>query len=384
MDFKPLYRQSLTALGSKLHFAAHSHHLWPDCVAQAQNQYVQDAFTYADEKWGAAIAPLEQSVKQYIATHLQLNDPNQICFGPNIHTLFFRLVSCFDLRAPLKILSTDSEFYSFSRQAQRLSEYDNIHVTKINVLPMVDFKNRLLEEVQTGSYQMIYLSQVFFNSGLAVDFLDELANITSAETMIVIDGYHAFGAIPTNLTRIQDRVFYLAGGYKYLQSGEGICFMTVPRSANTYRPLYTGWFAEFDSLDDHQSTVSYAPNASRFLGATTDPSGLYRMHAVWTSWNQQGIHIPNIHQHVMELQKHFLMLLSQKKLHGLSIDDLLHVQQNWEFYGHFLTFQTSKAKQIQALLREKDIITDCREDRLRFGFGMYHSIADISSLFERL
>ncbi|MCV9388699.1 aminotransferase class V-fold PLP-dependent enzyme [Reichenbachiella ulvae] len=384
MNYKLLYQKSLLALGKTLHFGAHSHHLWPDCVQEAQNQYVKDAYRWADEKWGEAIAPVEKECKQLLAQHLELSDPNQICFAPNVHTLFFRLVSCFDLRKTLNILSTDSEFYSFSRQALRLSEYDNITVDQVPTLPFLGLKARFLNQLREKDYDIVYISQVFFNSGLAIDFMEELAQSVTDKTMIVVDGYHAMGAIPTSLKKLENRIFYLAGGYKYLQSGEGVCFMTVPNTASHYRPLYTGWFAEFDSLDNHENTVSYAPDASRFLGATTDPSGIYRMHSVLKSWKEQKIDITAIHNFISSLQAYFINQLESQNIFGLNKMDLIHIQEGTTKFGHFLTFRTENAQQIQRQLRELDIITDCREDRLRFGFGMYHSTEDIDQLFERL
>ena len=47
-------------------------------------------------------------------------------------------------------------------------------------------------------------------------------------TFVVIDGYHGFMAMPTMLESIQDRAFYVAGGYKYAMSGEGVCFLHSP------------------------------------------------------------------------------------------------------------------------------------------------------------
>ncbi len=382
--FKPLYNRSLSAMGDRLHFAAHSHHLWPDCVFEAQLRYVEDAFTWADEKWENAVTPVEHDARRRIARLLGVRDPDRIAFAPNTHSLFFRLVSCFDLRRPLRILSTDSEFYSFSRQALRLEEYDNITVERVPTLPFDTFADRFLEKVDAGGWDMIYISQVFFNSGLAIDFMNTLAERAPTNAMVIIDGYHGCGALPTDLAAIQDRVFYMAGAYKYLQSGEGACFMTTPANLDACRPLYTGWFAEFDALDHHEEAVNYAPDARRFLGATFDPSGICRLNAVLSSWENEGITVNRIHAHVRELQHYFMRQVDERGLLGLGCDDLVHVQQDCDHYGHFLTFRTKDALAHRKTLRGLDIITDSREDRLRFGFGMYHDTGDIDRLFVRV
>ena len=51
-----------------------------------------------------------------------------------------------------------------------------------------------------------------------------VGSVRNPETLVVIDGYHGFCAVPTSLRAIEDRAFYLAGGYKYAMSGEGVCF----------------------------------------------------------------------------------------------------------------------------------------------------------------
>ncbi len=371
-------------MGDKLHFAAHSHHLWPDCVADAHQQYVLDGFAEADEKWGKSIIAIETQLKSHLQELMHLDDPNRLCFSPTIHTLLYRLISCFDLTQPLNILSSDSEFYSFTRQVNRLAEYDHIQSKEVAVLPFQDFKERFLLAIKEGQQDIIYISQVFFNSGLTVDFLEEIVETAHPDTMIIIDGYHACGAIPVDLTTIQSKVFYLGGGYKYMQAGEGICFMSVPDHLEKYRPLYTGWFAEFDSLEDNQNTVPYAPDARRFLGATSESAGMYRMCSVFNMWKANNMTIEKIHDYVLQLQLHFLAKLAKHGMMGLTTEDLIITQQKASQFGHFLTFNTDQALAMKQVLQGKNITVDSRADRLRFGFGTYQTTSDIDALFERL
>jgi kynureninase len=53
--------------------------------------------------------------------------------------------------------------------------------------------------------------------------------------------------------------------------------------------------------------------------------------------------------------------------------------------GHFLTFRLPHAPAVsKRLAAELGVLTDARQDRLRFGFGLYHDEADIDELFKRL
>ena len=88
---------------------------------------------------------------------------------------------------------------------------------------------------------------------------------------MVIDGYHAFMAIDAPFgPTVAQSCFYLGGGYKYAMSGEGCAFLHAPPGFGP-RPSVTGWFAEFDDLTLPPGSVGYAPDGSRFLGATFDP-----------------------------------------------------------------------------------------------------------------
>ena len=147
-------------------------------------------------------------------------------------------------------------------------------------------------------HDLIYLSQVFYDSGFAGSDLDQIvSSVPENRTFIVIDGYHAFMARPLNLGAIQDRVFFLAGGYKYAMSGEGACLHSPPGYAP--RPLDTGWYAGFGQLDRGQRDDAYGDDGSRFAGATFDPSGVYRLGAVLAWLDSEGATPSRIHEHAL-------------------------------------------------------------------------------------
>jgi len=227
---------------------------------------------------------------------------------------------------------------------------------------------------------MIFTSQVFFNSGLSCPDLNDWVFCVSNKTMIVVDGYHAFGAIPTDLKRFEDRIFYMAGGYKYMQSGEGICFMTVPKGTEA-RPINTGWFASFETLTSSQETVEYSNSAMRFAGSTYDSCGCYRMNAVMDMFKKENLTVSSVHERVLELKKYFV-----SKINEASFEDLKNIiEEKGELtQGHYVTFKTPRANEIEEILGKNNITVDSREDRLRFGFGLYHDLSDIDNLVEKL
>ena len=382
MSFKAGYSRFLGGLGERLHFCAHSHHPWPDCTRDAHLRAWDDAAARADEKWSIVLHELIPVAQAAIAAALRLPEPGNIAFAPNTHEFIVRLLSCLPVKP--RILTTDSEFHSFARQAARLEE-DGATVMRVAVEPFETFTERFIHEAQNGDWDMVFHSQVFFNSGLRLTE-NELMLIAAAvnDTAIhVVDGYHGFMAVPTDFSKLARRAFYLAGGYKYAQAGEGVCFMAVPPGCSL-RPRNTGWFADFAGLEKGISKpVGYGEGGWRFWGSTFDPSGLYRWNAV-TEWRRSlNLTVEKSDAHVRALQTRFLKRLAEKargpfKTEALISDDLSRL-------GHFLTFRLPDAPALsKRLSAENGVLTDARGDRLRFGFGLYHDEADVDALFSRL
>ena len=51
--------------------------------------------------------------------------------------------------------------------------------------------------------------------------------------------------------------------------------------------------------------------------------------------------------------------------------------------GNFLVFRDARAPQIHDRLLETGIVVDCRDDRLRVGFGLHQDEADVDEFFRR-
>ena len=365
-----------------LHMACHSHHYWADVTQDAVNAYWQDAADMADLKWEKIFGEKIPAFQRGIANALKLPAPEQIALAPNTHELVFRLLSAFDLAEPLRILTTDGEFYSFARQLLRLEELPNVQVTRIPTLPYATLAERFEEELQSGQYQLAYASQVFFDSGVAFPGLLELAARKPDTTEMVIDGYHGFFARPTDLSAVADKVFYTAGSYKYLGAGEGMCFMTIPRGCQL-RPLNTGWFAEMAELENRTEGVGFGNDWLRFAGATMDFSPLYKALSVLELYQQEGISVETIHEYVLKNQQRFLQAMDTASHPTLNRENLI-AHDLEHSHGHFFTFRCGSAEaaeKLQADLREKNVLCDRRQQLLRLGFAIYHPQ---SETFERL
>ncbi len=374
MNLKPGFSRFLEAKPGRLHFAAHSHHPWPDVSFEAQQRAWLDAAEMVDDKWEHVFGNVVPRAASRVAGALGLSDPATLTFAPNTHDFLVRIFSC--LEPPVRVLTSDAEFHSFTRQSRRWEEGGLALVDRVPAEPFDTFAERFTREARAGAHDLIYLSQVFFDSGFVVPDLDRIVSSAPEDrTFIVIDGYHAFMALPTHLGSIQDRVFYLAGGYKYAMAGEGACFLHCPPGYGP-RPVDTGWYAGFGQLESGVGEeIHYATDGSRFAGATYDPSGVYRLDAVLGWLESNDVNAGAIHSHVGALQARFL---GSAKLQGELLPQRGHQR------GNFLTLRSDLAGDLYRRLHDRGVITDYRGDRLRIGFGIYHDDQDLDRLMEIL
>lgn len=378
LDLRRHFSRFLNSEPDRLHFAAHSHHPWPDVTRDAHLQAWDDAARLIDDKWEHVLGPILEEFRGHVACHLDLPDPSTIAVAPNTHEFLKRILSCFARTRPIRILTSDGEFHSFSRQIARLEEDGEVALNRIPVEPFATFEERFHAAAKDG-YDLVFVSQVFFNSGFAMD-IGPLADM-AGDAMLVIDGYHGFMALPTSLRSLADRAFYLAGGYKYAMAGEGACFMHCPPGWGL-RPRDTGWYAAFGDLSKAQEgQVAYSGDGWRFMGATFDPSGLYRFNAVMRWLAELGITVEAIHAHAHALQSRFLHLAADCA--GFDANSLVVPLQETQ-RGNFLTFERFDAQEIHGRLAARRVVTDVRGHRLRLGFGLYQTQAEVAELVRRL
>jgi selenocysteine lyase/cysteine desulfurase len=382
-SLKAHFSRALSGGGGRLHLAAHSHHLWPDVSLTAHLQAWEDAATLWDAKWARIFGAVLPEAQRHIARHLHLPDPGAIAFAPNTHEFVVRLFSALPRGRAARVLTTDGEFHSFARQAARLAEDGAIELDIVQVEPFADFPARFMQAAARG-HDLVFFSQVFFNSGFALSDLDALVRaVPNPEALVVVDGYHAFMALPVDLSGIAARAFYLGGGYKYAAAGEGACFLVCP-PGYARRPTDTGWYAAFGALAQAGGgLVSYAPDGGRFMGATFDPSGLYRLNAVMRWLQASGIGGAEVHARARAMQSAFLAALDAASLPGLSSRALI-LPAGSPHRGNFLAFRFEGAADTQARLEAAGIVTDVRGDVLRIGFGLYHDPDDVPAMVARI
>ncbi len=372
MSYKRLFSRSLAAAPGRLHFAAHSHHLWPDASFEGQQAAWDDAARLSDHKWDRVMGEVWPEAQAHIAAELNLPSPDSIVFAPNAHELLVRILSAIGKDKP-RVLASDGELHSFRGQSAQWAEADAIELETV-ATDQTRFADAFMARARSGDFDLIVVSHVVFGSGRVFDRIDELATLARPEgPWVVIDGHHAFMAIEADLSKVGDRIFYLAGGDKYAMAGEGVCFLHAPPAFGA-GPVITGWFAAFDDLALMPGHVGYAQDARRFAGATFDPSGLYRFNAVQAMLKREGLTTAVVNAHVDPL---LMSLAAELDETGLGSARLLN-PAIMQPRARFLALESPRARAWQDAFARAGVITDLRGDVLRIGVGLYHDEDDIT------
>jgi selenocysteine lyase/cysteine desulfurase len=162
-------------------------------------------------------------------------------------------------------------------------------------------------------------------------------------------------------------------------AGEGCAFMHAPPGFAP-RPSVTGWYAEFEDLSLPPDSIGYAKDARRFLGATFDPSALYRFNAVQRMLRENGLTTARISAHVAALQRQLLAALDGTPLGSA---ELLNPINEGE-HARFLAFRSPEAQRWYETLLARNLVTDVRGNVLRIGFGIYQDESDVGRLVSML
>jgi kynureninase len=330
----------------------HSHQAWPDVAFDGVVEAFEDAARFVDGKWDRAEAKAEAVRDGF--RRLIGDASADIALGANTHELVVRMLSALPWRERTRLVTTSGEFHSVRRQLEHLAQVGE-EVVVVDADPVDTLAARVADAVDDTTLAVL-VSSVLFASGRIVPGLAALADACAARgAELLLDLYHQLGAVPFD-GRGLERAWLTGGGYKYLQLGEGNCFLRVPRHAAEMRPLYTGWFAEFEG---------HAWN-----GATYDPTSHYRAARVFAFFEEHG------------LTPDALRATSLRQTTYLA--ERLGIDEDRARFGGFVALRHPDASALRDGLRAQDIHTDVRGDVLRIGPAPYVSDAQLERAADAL
>ncbi len=390
-------------VANRLLLTGHSHQAWPDVALEGQIEAWEDAAAYVDDKWPRAFEKMNR-YKRGLMERLGDRD-GCYAFASSTHDLLVRLLSALPLRDRPRIVTTDGEYHSARRQFDRLAEMPPLQIVRVPSRPSADIAWRLAEAVNDRT-ALVMVSHVLFRSGQIVPGLHDVALACQRfGAALLVDMYHSVNVVDalqhfdragsasnpeggpprpaSSLLEGLEHAFILGGGYKYLQCGEGNCFLRFPPDC-TLRPVITGWYAEFDAIADraHPGRVAFSSGDSRFAGATYDPTSHYRAARVLDFFDAMGL----TPQRLREVSQHQVGQLAQR-FDALDADPAILSRDcsiPLERLGGFLALDSPRAAEICSLLRRRGMYTDHRDGVLRLGPAPYLSDRQLNAAIDAL
>ncbi len=368
-SLRPAYSAFLRE--GRILLTGHSHQAWPDVARAAQARVFEDAAAFVDDKWGAAIDPIVQRVARGVAERLGYGQGEGIAFGRSTHELVFRLLTCWPFGPETRVVTTTSEFHSLDRQLRRVEEA-GIQVRWVDGWERATLAERLVEAIVPGT-SLVAVSAVLFEDSFVLPHLEAIASKAQAVgAALLVDAYHGFNVVPLPLADLPGEVYVTAGGYKYAQFGDGVCFLRVPPGSER-RPIYTGWFADFGDLaqprGEGRRPVGFAGGAANFAGATYDASAFYRAAAVLDHFEAHGLSVEALRGISVRQTTRILERLDALDSTAVGLEPI--AARDPVRRGGFVAIRTPFAGKLVEALRARGVFTDARGDVLRLGPAPY-------------
>jgi len=362
---------------------------------------------------------------------LQPRDPGtsgyrcHVEFGHNTFDLVSKLLSArLVTEGYLRVLTTDSEFFSLNRQIKQLSDQApqlnlNIAFETVSVEPVVSFVKRFMaaaaadarEASSRGSqpFNLVCVSQVTFKSQQTLlrdvgRWGRDLQRVLP-QSWLLVDACHAFCAIDTDLSNSPSSLFYVSTLMKHAASGANGAFMLVPQEQQALvRPLVTGWLADLSVLAPLSHGVSlsdaaplgFEPGSALAGGTPAYIPALLVFNSTMRAWQENNLTVARLHAYTMALHARFWRRLSPEAVTALFPGILRDAISEAESHGRTSTCSTCSltlalptgtaelATHVVLALRKLGVVADSRGEFVRFGMGLCHSAEDVDQLVDAL
>ncbi|EQC29422.1 hypothetical protein SDRG_12885 [Saprolegnia diclina VS20] len=389
--FRPYFARSLALQDPQaLHFSTYGMGLAPDVSFDSVVGTHRLLASTLNESWDHVFAHDVPTAAAYIKQALGVaSAAYHINFGSNCHEFLLRLLSCHPHGKALRVLTSDAEFLSFSRQMDALPHHT---VETIALTPFETYGARLAAAAANGIYDVVYASVVYsnFQFRLSDASIASVATALPTSSMFILDVAQTLENVPLALPSQFPHLFVIGSGIKHATAGPGLGFIAFP-STTSWTPANTGWIADLSVLSPtHVPTkvVGYTPDL-KFQGGTpgfhyalrqwNDVQAFYASHN-WT--------IQLRHAYVLRLQDRFFARLGKV----FSASTTQRATQDPATISNAFVLQHSQAAAIQEYLTQparrpatstSRLVFHCdvrKKTSLRLGFGIQHVVADVDAL----
>ena len=159
-------------------------------------------------------------------------------FGVNV------VARSLDLGPGDEVLSTNHEYGACENIWSYLSQKRGFTVVQQEILLPFASQEAMVEQLWQGvtpSTRVIFISHITSPTAVIFPIKEICARAREAGILTVVDGAHALGQIPLDLTAL-DADFYTSNGHKWLCSPKGSAFLYARREKqDLIEPLVVGW-----------------------------------------------------------------------------------------------------------------------------------------------
>lgn len=255
-----------------------------------------------------------------------------------------------------RVLSTDGEFDSIDHILKQYEHRGRAVLTTVG--SREDGRYQVDDLIaRLDSIDLVVVSQVFFSTGQVLQDLPRLVDAAhEAGAQILVDVYHGYGVVPLDLAALNVD-FAIAGSYKYLRGGPGVCWLYVAPEilASGATTLDTGWFAKKDPFAYRRPVPpEFAAGGDGWLESTFNPLGFYQARAGLALARELGV--ARLRAYSLQ-QKAFLSALLRER-------GIAHFGTDSQ-YGAFLTVPHAQPKALAEQLHTAGVNGDARAAGLR-------------------
>ncbi|OQS00728.1 hypothetical protein THRCLA_05875, partial [Thraustotheca clavata] len=395
-EFRPYFERSLALQDPQtLHFSTYGMGLAPDVSFESVMSTHRMLTSTLNESWNIVFGKDFPKAQKNILNSLGLgSDKYNVNFGSNCHEFLLRLLSCKKSSQPLKVLTSDAEFLSFTRQMQSLS--CECAMEQVPLEPFNTYGARFAAKVKSSDYDVVYASIVYSNYQFRLPDSDiiQIASATTSSTLFILDVAQTLENVPLALPSSYSNLCVVGSGIKHATAGPGLGFIAFP-SHQQWAPVNTGWIADLSVLSPTYTpskTISYTPELAFQGGTPGFHYSLRQFNDVQEFYKSHGWSIQKRHEYVLSLQTLFFHRLGRTFTFGATN----RANQDPSTISNAFVLKHSAAPYFQEYLTNPSVrpittssqlIFHCdvrKKTHLRFGFGLHHVKSEVLALADIL
>ncbi|QHZ45609.1 aminotransferase class V-fold PLP-dependent enzyme [Bacillus sp. NSP9.1] len=366
-----IYRALFPVLTKYVHLAACSGGALALPVARAIEKY-HSTLLETGANWQAHLAKMEEAKEKF--ARLIGAEIDEIAVVPSVSDAVSAIaVSLPEHPKRRQIAFTDLDFPAIG-QIWLAQDRFNHHLTVIHSQDGMIRTEQYEKEINDQTL-LTCVPHVSYCNGVKQS-LTEIAEIVHHKgSLLFVDAYQSAGHIPIHVKDMKIDML-AAGTRKYMLGIPGTAFLYVRRElCEQLRPKVTGWFGKSRPSSFDLLHSGFAEGAKRFETGTPSFIGLYAADAALKLLLEAGPE--EIEAYLQKLARFSLQYGADK---GLQIIG----PQNLHNRSSLASFRVKDATQIEALLREKNIITSARNGAVRIAPHFYNTKEDIAHAVDEL